>query len=313
MEIIVIPLCFMSFGYIIFLFLEDEKDVDINKRLTDFASGSGRKGGDKESEVDSKDFILKSINTLAKNVAEKSKNLVTQKQLLSEAGMVSDEDAVLKHISKKIIYTSVMAVISLFLFFAGSAPVMIKMMMLLVGPLLGFRLPDIMLKSESRKRATEATYSLPDALDLLTVCVEAGLGLDSAIARVSKEQRSSAPILSHEFERVSKDILAGIPRSEAFRNLLKRNNSQELKSFVGLLIQSDKLGTSISQSLRVYSDALRIKRRQRAEELASKAGVKMSLPLVLFILPATFVVILAPAAISMITIFMGPNAPGAGP
>ena len=313
MEIIFIPICISAFAYIIFLFLEDEKDEHIDKRLAELSAGYDKKNGTKDRENDSKDFLLKSLDNIAKNIAEKSKNSVIQKQLLAEAGMVSDDEAVLKHISKKVVFTSVMTAISLFLFFGGSTSIMIKMLTLIICPLLGFRFPDIMLKSESKKRATEITYSLPDALDLLTICVEAGLGLDSAIARVCKEQKKSAPILSQEFERVNKDVLAGIPRSDAFRNLLKRNNSQELKSFVNLLIQSDKLGTSISQSLRIYSDALRIKRRQKAEELASKAGVKMSLPLVIFILPATFVVILAPAAISMISIFMGPNAPGAGP
>jgi len=249
------------------------------------------------------------MGNIAKNIAEKSKNLVMQKQLLAEAGLASDDDAVLKHIQKKVTFTIGMTLLSLVMFFGGTAPAMIKMMLLLMGPLFGFKLPDMMLKSKSKNRADEVTYSLPDALDLLTVCVEAGLGLDSAISRVAHEQRNSAPILSFEFQRVSKDILAGIPRSDAFRNLLKRNASQELRSFVGLLIQSDKLGTSISQSLRVYSDALRIKRRQKAEELASKAGVKMSLPLVLFILPATFVVILAPAGISMYTLFTSAGAP----
>lgn len=312
MEIIVIPISIAAFSYIIYMFLEEEKDEQIDKRLTAFSFNAG-KGSEKDKEIDSKDFLLKSINNLARNVAEKSKNLVVQKQLLSEAGMVSDDDAVLKHISKKIIFIIVMSLFSLFVFFAGSAPPIIKLMTLVIGPLVGFRLPDMMLKAESKKRATEVTYSLPDALDLLTICVEAGLGLDSAIARVWKEQKHTAPILSYEFERVSKDILAGIPRSDAFRNLLKRSSSQELKSFVGLLIQSDKLGTSISQSLRVYSDALRVKRRQKAEELASKAGVKMSLPLVLFILPATFIVILAPAVISMMTIYMGSGTRGVTP
>ena len=144
---------------------------------------------------------------------------------------------------------------------------------------------------------------------MLTVCVEAGLGLDSAISRVAQEQRNSAPILSQELERVSKEVLSGIPRSDAFRNLLKRNSSEELRSFVSLLIQSDKFGTSIAQSLRVYSETVRVKRRQKAEELASKAGVKMSIPLILFILPATFIVILAPAAISMISLFSSTGGP----
>lgn len=310
MEIIIIPITILSIGYIIYMFLDDEGgDGQVKRRLTEYSSGYERKSSHDTEDEDASDFLANSIGNIAKNIAEKSKNMVMQKQLLSEAGLASDDDAVLKHISKKITFTGGMTILSLFIFFGGTAPVMTKMILLLMGPLFGFKFPDLMLKSKSKNRATEVTYSLPDAIDLLTVCVEAGLGLDSAISRVAHEQKNSAPILSFEFQRVSKDILAGIPRSEAFRNLLKRCASMELRSFVGLLIQSDKLGTSISQSLRVYSDALRIKRRQKAEELASKAGVKMSLPLVLFILPATFIVILAPAAISMITLFSSAGAP----
>ena len=304
MEIFIIPITILAIGYMIFMFM-DNSDENVKRRLNAHSTSTSndRKNKNGQDDIDSADFLFKNINNISKNIADKSKNIVLQKQLLAEAGLQSDDDAVLKHISKKIIYACVLGVISLILLVGGSSSPMIKIMVLILGPLLGFRFPDIVLKSKSKNRATEVTYSLPDALDLLTVCVEAGLGLDSAISRVSHEQRKSAPILSYEFQRVSKDILAGVPRSEAFRNLLKRNASTELRSFVGLLIQSDKLGTSISQSLKVYSDALRIKRRQKAEELASKAGVKMSLPLVLFILPATFIVILAPAALSMITMF----------
>lgn len=308
MEIIIIPIIVLSIGYIIYMFM-DEGDDNVKRRLTEFSSGYDRRRQDNTDDIDSKDFIRSSFNNIAKNMVEKSKNIVMQKQLLAEAGLPADDDAVLKHVTKKIIFTCAIGVVGLILFIGGSGPAITRIMLLFMGPLVGFKLPDMMLKSKSKYRADEVTYTLPDALDLLTVCVEAGLGLDSAISRVAHEQRNSAPILSFEFQRVSKDIIAGVPRAEAFRNLLKRNASQELRSFVGLLIQSDKLGTSISQSLRVYSDALRVKRRQKAEELASKAGVKMSLPLVLFILPATFVVILAPAAISMVTLFSQTGGP----
>ncbi|OGI04703.1 MAG: hypothetical protein A2104_03570 [Candidatus Melainabacteria bacterium GWF2_32_7] len=309
MEIIIIPITILSIGYIIFMFFDDEGDSNVQRRLTEYSSGYERKDNKNAEDQDPTDFLANSMGNIAKNIAEKSKNLVMQKQLLSEAGLASDDDAVLKHIQKKVTFTGGMTLLSLIMFFGGTSPPLVKTMLLIIGPLLGFKLPDMILKSKSKNRAEEVTYSLPDALDLLTVCVEAGLGLDSAISRVAHEQRNSAPILSYEFQRVSKDILAGVPRSEAFRNLLKRNASQELRSFVGLLIQSDKLGTSISQSLRVYSDALRIKRRQKAEELAAKAGVKMSLPLVLFILPATFIVILAPAGISMYKLFTASGVP----
>ena len=308
MELIIITITVFSIGYLIFMIMDD-KDENVQRRLTAFSSTSDRRNKNRQEDEDSKDFLVKSFDNIAKNIAEKSKNLIIQKQLLSEAGFASDEDAVLKHISKKVVFASVLSVIALILLFETNSTPIVKIMLLIIVPLFGFKFPDIILKSNAKKRAEEVTYSLPDALDLLTVCVEAGLGLDSAISRVAQEQRNSAPILSQELQRVSKEVLSGIPRSEAFRNLLKRNCSEELRSFVSLLIQSDKFGTSIAQSLRVYSETVRVKRRQKAEELASKAGVKMSIPLILFILPATFIVILAPAAISMISLFASTGGP----
>ena len=308
MELIIITITVFSVGYLIFMIIDD-KDENVQRRLTAFSSSYEGRNKNRKEDEDSKDFLIKSFDNIAKNIAEKSKNLIIQKQLLSEAGFASDEDAVLKHISKKVVFASVLGVLALILLFEANSPPLVKMMLIIIVPLFGFKFPDIILKSNAKKRAEEVTYSLPDALDLLTVCVEAGLGLDSAISRVAQEQRNSAPILSQELERVSKEVLSGIPRSDAFRNLLKRNSSEELRSFVSLLIQSDKFGTSIAQSLRVYSETVRVKRRQKAEELASKAGVKMSIPLILFILPATFIVILAPAAISMISLFSSTGGP----
>ncbi|MEI8389416.1 MAG: type II secretion system F family protein [bacterium] len=308
MELIIITITVFSVGYLIFMIMDD-KDESVQRRLSSLSSSSDRINKNRQEDEDSKDFLIKSFNNIAKNIAEKSKNLIIQKQLLSEAGFASDEETVLKHISKKVVFASVLGVLALILLFQANSTPLVKTMLIIIVPLFGFKFPDIVLKSKAKKRAEEVTYSLPDALDLLTVCVEAGLGLDSAISRVSQEQRNSAPILSQELQRVNKEVLSGIPRSDAFRNLLKRNSSEELRSFVSLLIQSDKFGTSIAQSLRVYSETVRVKRRQKAEELASKAGVKMSIPLILFILPATFIVILAPAAISMISLFSSTGGP----
>jgi tight adherence protein C len=297
-------------GLIVYI-MSENTDKAVKKRLLkkrlEVIKESAFKDKDLNEETSSS-FIIKSARQIAKNIADKSKAINLQKELLSTAGLASDEEAVIKHITQKVIYAGFMLFLGVTMLAGQSDPFM-KIGMLVIGPLLGFRLPDMKLKSIAKKRADEVTYTLPDALDLLSVCIEAGLGLDSALSRVAKEQSVSAPTLSYEFQRVTKDILAGIPRSDAFRNLIKRNGSTELRSFVSLLIQSDKLGTSISQSLKVYSDALRIKRRQKAEELAAKAGVKMSLPLVLFILPATFIVIMAPAAIKMVGMFMGGGMP----
>lgn len=169
----------------------------------------------------------------------------------------------------------------------------------------GFIGPKFSLSFQIKKRRSEIAYNLPDSLDLLVVCVEAGLGLDAALTRVAKEQARTAPVLAKEFGRVSKDCLAGVPRQDAFRNLALRNDVPELKSFIALLIQTDKLGTSIGQSLRVYADTVRTKRRQKAEKLAAEASVKMVIPLVLFILPSMFIVLMGPAAISLIKQFAG--------
>ncbi len=291
--------------YIIYEATLEEIDENIARRMLQFAPELSEEEKQRREEEDSSKFIRESLKKLAQNVADKSKNVLAQKQILTEAGMTSDDDTFIAHVSKKLAYAMVLGGVGIFLSTAGSFSPLNRLIILFILPLLGFRFPDMKMKSIGKKRAVEITYALPDAIDLLGVCVEAGLGLDSALTRVAKEQETSSPILSFEFKRVGKDVIAGISRADALKALAKRTASQELKSFIGLLVQSDKLGTSISQSLKVYADSMRVKRRQKAEELAAKASIKMTIPLVLFILPATFIVILAPAAISIMKTFSG--------
>ncbi|OGI01909.1 MAG: hypothetical protein A2Y25_10560 [Candidatus Melainabacteria bacterium GWF2_37_15] len=305
MELISIFILICAVGYIIYEFLINDRNEEVIERLLQYSPAKleNREPKEKKDEEDSAEFIKHFINTLSQRIVAKSKDVLAQKQILVEAGMPADDDAYLSYVSKKLIYAGFGGIAGLFLAITMDASTLMKLMIIILCPVTGFKLPDMNVKRISKARADSITYSLPDALDLLTICVEAGLGLDSAITRVAAEQEQSAPVLSSEFKRVGKDILAGVPRADAFRNLSKRVASPELRSFMGLLIQSDKLGTSIGQSLKVYSDAMRIKRRQKAEQLAAKASIKMTIPLVLFILPATFIVILAPAALSMIKIF----------
>ena len=305
MEFISILILVGAVGYVLYEFLINDRNEDVIERLLQYSPAKleNREVKPKKDEEDSAEFIKHFIDTLSQKIVAKSKDVLAQKKLLVEAGMPADDDAYLNYVSKKLIYAGFGGIAGLFLAITMDASTLMKLMMIVMCPLTGFRLPDMNVKRIAKARAEAITYSLPDALDLLTICVEAGLGLDSAITRVATEQEQSAPVLAGEFKRVGKDILAGVPRSDAFRNLSKRVASPELRSFIGLLIQSDKLGTSIGQSLKVYSDAMRIKRRQKAEQLAAKASIKMTIPLVLFILPATFIVILAPAAISMIKMF----------
>ena len=168
-----------------------------------------------------------------------------------------------------------------------------------LSALLGFYLPDIWLRQKADKRKEKILNALPDALDLLVVCVESGMGLDSAIYRVAQEMRLNSPELSDELQLMNLELRAGKSRRDALKNLASRTNLEEINSLVTLLIQTDQFGTSMADALRIYSDAYRTQRYQRAEELAAKLPVKLLFPLVVFIFPALFVVLLGPAAISI--------------
>jgi tight adherence protein C len=167
---------------------------------------------------------------------------------------------------------------------------------------LGYVLAGVVLARLSKRRQHRIRLSLPDALDLLVVSVEAGLGLDQALQRVGDELAFAHPELSEDLKQINLELRAGKPRSEALHNLADRTGVDDLASLVAVLVQTDKFGTSVAQSLRVQSEVLRTKRRQRAEEAAAKTGVKMVFPLVICIFPAIWVVTIGPAAIKFVQI-----------
>ena len=176
-------------------------------------------------------------------------------------------------------------------------------LLLLVCGIVGFLLPDFVLRRKIHKRQEEITDALPDGLDLLVVCVEAGLGLNAAFIKITEEFKLSSPAMSDEFDIVNREMVAGKPRQEALRALSDRTGVEDVKSLVAMLIQTEKLGTSLSQSLRVHSDSLRTRRRQRAEEAAAKTTIKLVFPLVFLMFPALFIVILGPGFLQIITAF----------
>jgi tight adherence protein C len=150
-----------------------------------------------------------------------------------------------------------------------------------------------------KARKKEIVRALPDALDMLVVCVEAGLGLNQALVRVAEELAQVSPVLSEQMVLVNLEIRAGTVREEALRLFAERTGVSDVSSLVTMLIQTDRFGTSIAHALRVQASALRTKRRQRAEEAAAKTAIKLVFPLVLFIFPALYVVILGPAMIQI--------------
>jgi tight adherence protein C len=162
-----------------------------------------------------------------------------------------------------------------------------------------YLVPDMWLKMKIKKRRERIRKSLPDALDLLVICVEAGLGLDQAMLRVGQELIISHPDIHQEFMQVNLEQLAGKPRLEAWKSAAERTQIPEFSLFVSMLTQADRFGTPIVRALSRFGDEIRLKRRQRAEEMAAKTKIKILFPLVLFIFPCIFIVLLAPAVLNI--------------
>jgi tight adherence protein C len=169
----------------------------------------------------------------------------------------------------------------------------------------GFILPRFVLSRLIASRKLRIAWGLADALDLMVITMEAGLGLNSAMLKVCEELKDVHPDISKEFELANLEIRVGRERSEALRNLADRSGVEDLNSLVGMLIQADRFGTSIARAVRVYSDSLRTKRRQRAEQAAQKAAFKLLLPLGVFLFPTMFIVILGPALLNISDILGG--------
>jgi tight adherence protein C len=230
-----------------------------------------------------------------------SKDLSATKMMLVRAGYRRPE-AIMALRGAKVLLPIVFAII---VYVSGLTASNNGMFVWILALAAGFLLPDMWLSRRVRRRQTILRKALPDALDLLVVCIEAGLGLDQAFMRVSQELRITHPELCGEIDLVNAQIRVGRTRIESMRELASRTGVDDIKALVAMLIQTDRFGTSVSQSLRVHADDMRLKRRQRAEEAAAKTPVKMVPPLVFFIFPALFVVILGPAIITIFRQFIG--------
>ncbi len=169
----------------------------------------------------------------------------------------------------------------------------------IASAVLGFLIPDVVLIQKTARHKKAIQDGLPDALDLIVVCVEAGSSLDQAIVKTSNELGIALPAIARELKTVATEIRAGKPRIEAFKNLAKRTAVDDVRALVGMLVQTDRFGTSIAQGLRTHADISRTKRRQRAEERAGTIGVKLVFPLVLCLMPALYVVCLGPVVVTI--------------
>jgi len=247
-------------------------------------------------------------SNLARKLEEKldlRKDGPTIKQLqtkLIQAGIYS-ERAIPLFLGVKLGGLLVLPVLVLFILWGGTSQRGLLMGIPIVLCTLGYILPNLILNRMISSRQKKIRESLPDALDLLVVCVEAGQGLDAAIKRVSEDLQESSPIISQELILVNLETMAGLDRQQAMKNLGERTGVEELISLCNVLIQSERFGTSIGQALKTQSDYLRIARRQRLEGMAAKTPVKLVFPMLLFIFPAIMVVLLGPAIIRLSEFF----------
>lgn len=228
------------------------------------------------------------LNTLGRfGLKQNQERLRTNLQLAGNPGNISPNMFIGLRMALAIV---LLVVIGLLVF--GRLPFMQALMGALIAAMIGYILPGIWLDRKIKERKKNILKALPDALDLLCISVEAGLAFDLALQRVAQKWDNE---LSREFQRVLQDIRLGRTRREALRDLVTRTGVEDVQTFVSAVIQADQLGVSMSKILRIQSDQLRIRRRQRAEEAAQKAPVKMLIPMVFLIFPALFVVILGPA------------------
>jgi len=224
-----------------------------------------------------------------------------QKQLL-HAGYASP-DAAMAYRAIQILMAVALptAVVTLCFILDKSLNSMLVWGMLTVA--IGFYVPRLVLRRMISNRQQRITWGLADALDLMVIAVEAGLGLNAALNRVGEELKDVHPDMHHEFDLVNLELRLGRSREEALRNLTERTGVDDIRSFVALLIQADRFGSSIGKAVRVFADSLRTKRRQRAEQASAKAALKLLIPLTAFLFPVIIVMILAPSALNLIDLF----------
>ena len=250
------------------------------------------------------------VTTMAERVAEPLNRIVPisaveaaklQKQLL-QAGY-SYQDAALVFHAIQITLMLAIPILAITLCIYLDRPASSFVLWGAIGAAVGFFVPRYVLWKKIIGRQQRIRWALADALDLMVIAVEAGLGLNAALNRVGDELKNTHPDLHNELELVNLEIRVGRSRDEALRNLAERTGVDDVRSFVALLVQADRYGSSIAKAVRVFADSLRTQRRQRAEQAAQKAALKLLFPLTAFLFPVIIMIILAPAALNLIDLF----------
>lgn len=302
---IVVFICIILFALLIFFSVKSRTERRKLMEKIQYEGGSvGSKsvtGKQHTSDLNQKRFgqYFLSISSVFGNISKpKSEEGISQIQRsLSNIGYRNSNASII-YFGSKALCTFLVPAIGFLLFKVFvSKPIglFIPIAIIIFLALIGSYLPSIWLRIKTANRKEKILEGFPDALDLLVVCVEAGMGLDAALDRVGEEMKISNKIISEELKLFNKEMRIGKTRRDALKNLARRTGVEDVNNLVTLLVQTDKFGTSVGQALRVHSDFMRVQRRQRAEEKAVKLPLKLLFPLIFFIFPSLFVVILGPA------------------
>jgi tight adherence protein C len=277
-------------------------DSTVKKRLTQVFRQGGVTTTPSFSKTTPPSKVASILNILSKlSLPEEGWQSSSVQLKFVQAG-IRNKKASLYYFAVKTLLTLVLpGLLALFLLFTKpSLSFTVDMLMVLSSAAVGYYLPEVILYYITQKRIERMRDSLSDMMDLIVVCTEAGMSIDAAITRISREMVRTDPDLAEEFYLSSLEMRAGATRIDALRNLALRSRLEEMSNFVAVLVQTDRFGSSLAESLRVHSEMMRSQRTQRAEEIASKIPVKVSIPLVLFIFPTLFLVLLGPAIIQII-------------
>jgi tight adherence protein C len=273
----------------------------LRQRLAEIKSGSAynRQAEARSRRLDRRKALENLLQALGTKVTgESARRLSYYRKLTLEAGY-RHENAATIFVALRVVGAVGGVLLAIFLTSLLHSEARLRIVLMITLGLLGWMGPFLVVKQKVKQRKRDLQKGLADALDLMVVCVEAGLGVNQALIRVAEEMDRVNRQISDELTMVTLEMRAGTPRETALKNMGDRCGIEDVRAWINMMIQTDRYGTSIGESLRVHSDTLRTKRRQRAEEAAAKLTVKMLIPLVLFVFPALFVVILGPSVIIM--------------
>lgn len=275
-----------------------ERSSVVRRRIRGLQRATSRSTDPENSALEDAPTAARIVKRVTTFIPKSPKQMTRVQRRLAMAGLYKPKHIALYILSEVLVPIVVFGAVFLTMAWGG-------LIFAILGAVLGYLLPGLVVEWYSRKRQKEIRNGLPDALDLLIISLEAGLAIDQAILKSAEELRIAYPSLAEELHMINVECRAGKPRIEAFKNFATRTKVDDVRALVAMLVQTDRFGTSIADALRTYAEVSRTKRRQRAEERAAKIGVKLVFPLVFCLFPSFFVVVLGPGVIKFVHAFSG--------